>query len=418
VEKSQAQKAGTEKFITRFARVYTPIVCILALALAVIPSVLLGGSGQVWRTWIYRALELLVVSCPCALVISVPLSFFAGIGMASKKGILVKGANYIEMLEKTKTVVFDKTGTLTQGVFEVTEVHPSENAGITKEELLALATHAEYFSNHPISRSLKMAHSCPVCKSLSERLTAQNVEEISGNGVKAVIDGKTILVGNLRFLKNQNVKNLPQEVPVSASALVHISVNGEYQGYVVISDCAKKDAKESITALKKNGIRRTVMLTGDNSQVAEAVAKELSIDQVYAELLPENKVQKIEEEMSLYNGTKNRVAFVGDGINDAPVLTRSDVGIAMGAMGSDSAIEAADVVIMDDSIEKVNLAIRLSKKTMSNVWQNVFFALGVKTLIMVLCAMGIANMWLAVFGDVGVTMLAVLNSMRLLIGKK
>lgn len=412
VETAQNKKARSEKFITRFARVYTPVVCIIAVALAVVPSVILGGGSEVWRTWIYRALELLVVSCPCALVISVPLSFFAGIGLSSKNGILVKGSNYIEMLSQIKTVVFDKTGTLTKGVFEVTGIYPLESSGISRDELLAYATHAECGSNHPISLSLKTAHHCDVC----ETLTMEQVEELSGQGVRTVVQGKTVCAGNARLMQSQGVKDftlLPQAQD-AAGTLVHVAVDGTYCGFIVISDVEKSSSREAVAALKKCGVERTVMLTGDAAGVAQKVSENLGINKFYAELLPQDKVHRLEEELSLYEATKKRVAFVGDGINDAPVLSRSDVGIAMGALGSDSAIEAADVVIMDDNLMKISLAIRLAKKSMANVRQNLLFALGVKTLIMILCALGIANMWAAVFSDVGVTMLAVLNSMRLL----
>ncbi len=413
VEHAQGKKARTEKFISRFARVYTPIVCILAVMLAVIPPTVLGLTGHasagIWRTWIYRALELLVVSCPCALVISVPLSFFAGIGLASRKGILVKGSNYMELLSQAKTVVFDKTGTLTKGVFQVTEVHVADPSVMGQEELVALATHAEYYSKHPISLSLKNAHHCPLCRTVE----VDNTEEISGHGLKCKVDGHAVLVGNAALMQRENVSGYTECSMQDLGTVVHVARDGAYMGHIVISDVSKEDAVEAIKALKKLGIEKTVMLTGDAENVAKAQSKKLGLDEYHAELLPDGKVSKVEELLSAYNGSKKRLAFVGDGINDALVLTRSDVGIAMGAMGSDAAIEAADVVIMDDMPGKVALAIKLGKKTMSNVWQNVWFALGVKTLIMVLCACGLANMWIAVFGDVGVTMLAVLNAMRL-----
>ena len=398
VEKAADKKASSERFVSRFAKIYTPIVCALALLIAFVPPLLFGAD---FKTWVYRALELLVVSCPCALVISVPLSFFAGIGVASRKGILVKGSSYIEQLSKANTVVFDKTGTLTKGSFEVTRI---ENAdGIEKDELLALATHAEYFSNHPISRSLKAAHSCPEC----EKLTAENSEEISGHGMKCTLSGKTVLAGNTRLMEKESV-SVSGGTDDEAATAVHVALDGKYAGLITLSDVAKEDAKEAISSLKKLGVKKTVMLTGDTKAVAEKVGAELGIDEVYSELLPNDKVERIEELLNK-DGT---VLFVGDGINDAPVLMRSDVGIAMGGMGSDAAIEAADVVIMDDKPSRVSEAIKSAKGTMSVVWQNVAFALGVKILIIALCSIGLANMWLAVFGDVGVTMIAVLNAMR------
>lgn len=405
VEKAADKKASSERFVSRFAKIYTPIVCALALLIAFVPPFVLGAD---FKTWVYRALELLVVSCPCALVISVPLSFFAGIGVASRKGILVKGSSYIEQLSKANTVVFDKTGTLTKGSFEVTGI---ENAdGIEKEELLALATHAEYFSNHPISRSLKAAHSCPEC----EKLTAENSEEISGHGMKCTLSGKTVLAGNTRLMEKESV-SVSGGTDDEAATAVHVALDGKYAGLITLSDVAKEDAKEAISSLKKLGVKKTVMLTGDTKAVAEKVGAELGLDEVYSELLPNDKVERIEELLNK-DGT---VLFVGDGINDAPVLMRSDVGIAMGGMGSDAAIEAADVVIMDDKPSRVSEAIKSAKSTMSVVWQNVAFALGVKILIIALCSIGLANMWLAVFGDVGVTMIAVLNAMRpLMFAKK
>ncbi len=403
VERAAEKKAESEKFVSRFARVYTPIVCVLALLLAFVPPLVFA---QDFKSWAYRALELLVVSCPCALVISVPLSFFAGIGVASRKGILVKGSSYIEKLSKASTVVFDKTGTLTKGAFEVSEIKSSHEIG--KEELLALATHAEYFSNHPISRSLKAAHSCPEC----EKLSASASSEISGHGVKCTLGNKTVLAGNERLMRKENVSGIFEANNNATS--VHVALDGKYAGLITLSDMPKEDAKDAIANLKKIGIKKTVMLTGDTSAIAQAIGKEVGIDEVYSELLPNDKVEKIElflKEMAAQNA-KGSVLFVGDGINDAPVLMRSDVGIAMGAMGSDAAIEAADVVIMDDKPSRVAEAIKSAKKTMSIVWQNVAFALGVKVAIIILCALGAANMWLAVFGDVGVCMLAVLNAMR------
>ncbi len=414
VENAQNKKAKTERFITRFSHKYTPIVCIIAVMLAVIPSVVQGGGISVWKMWIYRALELLVVSCPCAFVISVPLSFFAGIGMTSKKGILIKGAAYVELLSKTKTVVFDKTGTLTKGVFEVTKTVPSLDSGISKDDLIALATHAEYYSNHPISRSLKHIHHCPDC----EKLIVDAAQEISGHGVKCNLDGHVILAGNLRLMQNNNVQGLPQNVENEEGTLVYVSKDAKYLGYIVISDIIKEDSLTTVDKLKNAGVNKTVMLTGDSKKVAESVAQKLGVDMLYADLLPQDKVSHIEDLIANKASTKESLAFVGDGINDAPVLSRSDVGIAMGAMGSDAALEAADVIIMDDLPSKVAEAIRCSQKIMRNVWSNVAFALVTKILIMILCGLGITNMWIAVFGDVGVTMIAVLNSMTLLYGAK
>ena len=405
VEKAQSKKAKVQKFIKRLCKVYTPAVCAIAVCVAVIPSVLTGDV----KTWIYRALEILVVSCPCALVISVPLSFFAGLGLASKNGILVKGSNYMELLSQTKTAVFDKTGTLTKGVFQVTEIHLADES-ISKDEIVEIATHAEYYSTHPISRSLKSIHNCPKCGTID----LKDNEEISGHGLKCILEGRTVLVGNERLMKRENVTGYSPCPKNDAGTIVHIAVDGQYKGHIVISDITKDDARKAVEDLHKAGIRETVMLTGDTRAAAEATAGEIGIDTVHAELLPQDKVSRIEELIKSNENTKHRVAFVGDGINDAPVLTRADVGIAMGGMGSDAAIEAADVVIMDDKPSNVALAVKIAKKTMLNVKENAIFALMIKTLIMVLCACGIANMWIAVFGDVGVTMIAVLNCLRLL----
>ena len=410
VEKAQEKKSRAQKFVKRFSKVYTPIVCIIAVAIAVIPSVICGGSAEVWKKWIYRALEILVVSCPCALVISVPLSFFSGIGLASKKGILVKGANYVESLAKAGAVVFDKTGTLTKGVFEVTAVHPAKQSGFEKDELLAFASHAEFFSNHPISKSLKAAHSCERCG----KIPLENMEEISGHGIKVILDGKKVFAGNEKLMIREGVQDFEKCSENDSGTIVHVAVEGKYAGHIVINDVIKEDSPLAMEKLRKEGINERVMLTGDSESAAEEVGKKIGIDRVYFNLLPEDKVSKIEEVLERQRTKKKTVCFVGDGINDAPVLSRSDVGIAMGGAGSDAAIEAADVVIMDDKPSKVALAIETAKKTMVNVWENVLFALVVKTGIMILCATGLANMWLAVFGDVGVTMLAVLNSMRLL----
>lgn len=420
VEEAQEKKARAEKFISRFARVYTPWVCFAALAIAIVPPIIMGGGRAVWYSWLYRALEVLVVSCPCALVISVPLSFFAGIGLESRKGVLVKGSNYIEMLAEMHTAVFDKTGTLTQGVFEVSAVHLAEGSFLDKgnflgaEDLLALVTHAEYYSNHPISRSLKKAHRCPLCETVS----VAGAEEISGHGIRCVIDGKRIVAGNMRLLEQERVTGFAPCEDDAGGTVVHVAVDGVYMGHIVISDREKDDARSAITSLKDVGVSQIVMLTGDTAEVAEAMAERLGVDKVYANLLPQQKVEKIEEILAENISTKKRVAFVGDGINDAPVLSRSDVGIAMGALGSDAAIEAADVVIMDDMPSKLAVAVKAAKKTMVNVWENVCFALGMKTAIMILCILGVTNMWFAVFGDVGVTLLAVLNAMRLLAGGK
>ncbi len=423
VEKAQGRKAKTERFIKRFAKIYTPVVCLLALLLAIVPPLVMMAMGQtagssVWRTWIYRALELLVVSCPCALVISIPLSFFAGLGLASSRGILIKGSNYIEALNRTKTVVFDKTGTLTKGVFQVTAVHPTNKEKIGKEELLALATHAEYYSTHPISRSLKKAHHCPVCdRLLISTADGSNAKEISGRGVKTVLDGKQVIAGNAAFMQEEKVQGITPCHEKDEGTVIHVAVNGEYAGHVVISDVLKTDSANAIEKLRSLGIEKVLLLTGDEEETAKQTAEKLSMDGYFYGLLPQDKLAKIEELISGYKGTKSCVAFVGDGINDAPVLTRSDVGIAMGGIGSDAAIEAADVVIMDDMPGKAALAIRTSRETMANVWQNVFFSLGIKIAIIILCSLGLANMWLAVFGDTGVTLLAAMNSLRLL-GKR
>ena len=405
VEKAADKKASSERFVTRFARVYTPAVCAIAALTAIIPVLLFGADAKVW---VYRALEILVVSCPCALVISVPLSFFAGIGLASRYGILVKGSSFIEKMSKARTVVFDKTGTLTKGTLSVTHV---ESAGkFDSDELLAVATHAEYYSNHPISRSLKSAHSCPDCALLS----AKDSEEIRGKGIRCTVSGHKVLAGNERLMKDEGVV-FSASVPSGASA-VHIATDGEYAGLIALSDTPKDDAAEAVKALRKCGAEKIVMLTGDAESCARETADKLGIVDVRAELLPEDKVLEIEK---LIAENRGAVIFVGDGINDAPVLTRSDAGIAMGALGSDAAIEAADVVIMDDKPSRVSDAIRISRGTMAVVWQNVAFSLSVKIAIIALCAAGLANMWFAVFGDVGVCMLAVLNAMRpLFLSKK
>lgn len=405
VEKAGEKKASAERFITKFAKFYTPIVVLLALIIALVPHFFFG---QDFHTWLYRALELLVVSCPCALVISVPLSFFAGIGLISRNGILVKGANYIEKLASADTVVFDKTGTLTKGVFEVTAVNTC--ASVSKDELLAIATHAEYVSNHPISRSLKNAHSCPKCG----KLLSANMEEIVGHGIKCTLEGKRVIVGNKRIMEKEGISIDESLLTKAESTVVHVAVDGVYLGNIEISDVVKDNSFEAIASLKKVGVKKTVMLTGDSTACAESVGKLLGVDEIHGNLLPQDKVADFEKLLAAKTNQKASVLFVGDGINDSPVLARSDVGIAMGAMGSDAAVEAADVVIMDDNIALVSKLIKLSKKVMAKVYQNVIFSLAIKIAIITLCAVGLGNMWLAVMGDVGVTMLAVLNSVSLL----
>lgn len=399
VENSSAKKAKAENFITRFSRYYTPCVVIGAVLLAVLPPLILGGG---WPDWIHRALIFLVISCPCALVISVPLSFFGGIGGASRNGILVKGGNYLETLANAEIVVFDKTGTLTRGVFNVTAIHPDK---ISESDLLEIAALAESYSDHPISRSLKEAYALAIDNT---RITG--VEELSGRGVRAKIDGRDVCVGNDKLMEEIGVKWHPCH---RIGTTVHVAVNGSYAGHIVISDEIKEDAVSAIAALKQEGVRKTVMLTGDAKPVGESVAKELGLDQVYAELLPADKVDRVEA-LLREKSKKGKLAFVGDGINDAPVLSRADIGIAMGAMGSDAAIEAADIVLMDDKPSKIAEAIRNSRKTLRIVRQNIIFALAVKLLILVLGAFGFANMWEAVFADVGVSVLAILNAMRAL----
>ncbi len=399
VENSSSKKARAENFITRFARYYTPVVVIGAVLLAVLPPLLFGGD---WSDWLQRALIFLVISCPCALVISVPLSFFGGIGGASKQGILVKGSNYLEALAKTETVVFDKTGTLTKGTFQVTAVHPDR---ISKGELLELAAMAESYSEHPISRSLREAYQKPVDAS---RVT--DVEEISGHGVRAKVDGHDVYAGNGKWMDRIGVswRNCHR-----TGTVVHVAVDGEYVGHIVISDAVKPDAAAAIEALKREGVKKTVMLTGDVKAVGEAVAREIGIDEVHAELLPGDKVDQVERLLKNTSG-KGKLAFVGDGINDAPVLSRADIGIAMGGLGSDAAIEAADIVLMDDKPSKLAVAVRISRKTLRIVRQNIVFALGIKLLFLALGAFGMANMWEAVFADVGVSVLAILNASRAL----
>lgn len=414
-EKASATKAKSEKFITRFAKVYTPIVCMLAVIVAVLPPFALKLFAPAlfaqygWSVWLYRALTFLVVSCPCALVISVPLSFFSGIGSESANGILVKGSNYMEALAQAKIAVFDKTGTLTKGSFAVTSINPADT-NLSEDELLALAAHAEGFSNHPISLSLRAAHSCPLCG----KIPCQNIEEISGQGIKADLNGETVLAGNRTLMLSQKVAGFDETVSSEAGTVIYIAVQGAYKGFIIISDEAKEDAAETIERLKKLGIKHTVMLTGDTKAVAEKVAADLGVDTVFAELLPQDKVSRVEELVA----AGEKIMFVGDGINDSPVLARADVGVAMGALGSDAAIEAADVVIMDDKPSRLASAIQIARRTVRVVKQNIVFALGVKIAIMLLGALGIANMWVAVFGDVGVAMLCVLNAMRLLQSQK
>ena len=409
VENASSRKSKSEDFISKFARVYTPLVCLSALALAFLPPLarmfLLGLPAE-FGDWIYRALTFLVISCPCALVVSIPLSFFAGIGGASNAGVLIKGSNYMETLSRTGCVVFDKTGTLTEGVFEVNAVH--HNA-MEEEKLLEYAALAESASSHPISKSLQQAYAKPI-----DRTRVTDVEEISGNGVTARVDGHVVAAGNAKLMKRLQVKYKDCH---HIGTIVHMAVDGVYAGHIVIADRIKPHAKEAVAALKSAGVKRTVMLTGDIKAVAEQAAAELGIDEVYSELLPEGKVQKVEELLEKKSG-KERLAFVGDGINDAPVLSRADIGIAMGAMGSDAAIEAADVVLMDDDPLKIVKAIRISRKCLRIVYENIWFAIGIKAACLLLGALGIANMWLAVFADVGVMILAVLNAVRALFVKR
>ena len=404
VENSSSKKSRSENFITKFAHYYTPAVCYGAVALAVLPPLirLIMGSSPEWSDWILRALTFLVISCPCALVISIPLSFFAGIGGASNAGVLVKGSNYLETLSQTKCVVFDKTGTMTQGVFEVTGVHHNP---IPEEELLEYAALAECHSSHPISKSLQKAYGKPLDLS---RVT--DVQEISGNGVIAKVDGKEVAAGNSKLMKKLGVEYHDCH---KVGTLVHIAIDGSYMGHILISDVIKPHAREAISALKAAGVKRTVMLTGDSKAVAEAVAADLGINEVYSELLPADKVSMVEKLLA-EKKDKETLAFAGDGINDAPVLSRADIGIAMGAMGSDAAIEAADIVLMDDDPLKIAKAIRISRKCLRIVYENIYFAIGVKIICLILGALGIANMWVAIFADVGVMVIAVLNAIRAL----
>ena len=407
VENSSSRKSKSENFISKFAKYYTPAVCYGALALAFIPPIvlLIMGKPAMWGDWIYRALTFLVISCPCALVISIPLSFFAGIGGASNQGVLVKGSNYLETLAQTSYVVFDKTGTMTQGVFEVSGVHHNE---ISDEKLLEYAALAECSSSHPISKSLQKAYGKPI-----DRNRVTDIEEISGNGVTAKVDGISVAAGNAKLMKRLGISY--QECH-HVGTVIHMAVDGRYEGHILISDILKPHAKEAIAELKKAGIKKTVMLTGDSKRVADQVAKELGIEEVYSELLPADKVSKVEELLH-QKSEKEKLAFVGDGINDAPVLSRADIGIAMGALGSDAAIEAADVVLMDDDPKKIVKAIKISRKCMRIVYENIYFALGIKAICLVLGALGIANMWMAIFADVGVMVIAVLNAIRALFVK-
>ena len=409
VENASSRKSKSEDFISRFARIYTPAVCYAALALAILPplALMLGlGQSPAWETWIYRALTFLVASCPCALVISIPLSFFAGIGGASKAGVLVKGSNYLESLSQTRIVVFDKTGTLTQGVFEVNGIHHNE---IENAKLVEYAALAESASSHPISKSLQRAYGKEI-----DRSRVSQIQEISGNGVTAVVDGHTVAAGNNKLMERLGIPYISCH---SVGTIIHMAIDGQYAGHIVISDVIKPTSRQAIQALKSAGVRETVMLTGDAKRVADQVAAELGVDQVYSQLLPADKVEKVEELLARKRG-KEKLAFVGDGINDAPVLGRADIGIAMGAMGSDAAIEAADVVLMDDDPMQIAKAIKISRKCLGIVYQNIVAAIGVKLLCLVLIALGFANMWMAVFADVGVMILAVLNAIRALFVKK
>ena len=409
VENSSSKKSRSENFISKFAKYYTPAVCYGALALAIIPPVvnlLFLGAAANWGEWIYRALTFLVISCPCALVISIPLSFFAGIGGASREGVLVKGSNYLETLANTKYVVFDKTGTMTQGVFEVNGIHHNT---IENEKVLEYAALAEAYSSHPISISLKKAYGKEIDKN-----RVSDVEEISGNGVVVKVDGKEVAVGNVKLMKRLNIEYTECS---HVGTVVHVAIEGKYAGHILISDRLKPHAKEAVAELKRSGVKKAVMLTGDADTVAKQVAGELGITDVYSELLPADKVSKVEELLSK-KGEKEKLAFVGDGINDAPVLSRADIGIAMGALGSDAAIEAADIVLMDDDPLKIAKAIRISRKCIRIVYENIYFAIGIKIICLVLGALGIANMWLAIFADVGVMVIAVLNAIRALFVKK
>lgn len=407
VENASSRKSEPENFISKFARYYTPAVCYGAVVLAILPPlvrILLMGLSPEWGDWIARALTFLVISCPCALVISIPLSFFAGIGGASNAGVLVKGSNYLESLSQTKCIVFDKTGTMTQGVFEVVDMH---HTSMPKEQLLEYAAYAESYSNHPISKSLKKAYGRDIDNS-----RVSQVKELSGNGIIAMVNAHQVAAGNDKLMKHMGVEFKDCN---DVGTIIHVAVDGAYAGHIVIADKMKPHAKEAIAELKKNGVKKTVMLTGDVKRVADKVAKDLGIDQVYSELLPGDKVAKVEKLLETYkDNKKEKVAFVGDGINDAPVLRRADIGIAMGALGSDAAIEAADIVLMDDDPLKISKAIKISRKCLRIVYENIYFAIGIKVICLILGALGIANMWVAIFADVGVMVLAVLNAIRAL----
>ena len=402
VENASSKKSKSENFITKFAKYYTPIVVIIALILAIIPPLFI--TGATFSDWVYRALSFLVVSCPCALVISIPLSFFGGIGGASKMGVLIKGSNYLEALSNTEIAVFDKTGTLTKGVFEVQKIEP---VGISKEELLKISAYAENYSNHPISKSIKQAYK----KEIDEK-QIKNYEELSGLGISAKINNQEVLVGNEKLMQKENIE---YEKCKDIGTILYVAINKKYAGYILIADEIKNDSKQTIEELKKNGVKQTVMLTGDKKEVGESVAKEIGIDKVYTELLPTDKVQKVEELLKTKTA-KGKLAFVGDGINDAPVLALADIGIAMGGLGADSAIEAADVVIMTDEPSKIIRSIKLSKKTMRIVKENIVFAIAIKVLVLILAAFGLSTMWEAVFADVGVSIIAIINALRALKG--
>ena len=409
VENASSRKARSENFISRFARVYTPIVVICAVLLAIVPPIISMaalGIAPNWGTWIYRALTFLVISCPCALVISIPLSFFAGIGGASREGILVKGSNYLEALSKVKTVVMDKTGTLTRGVFEVTGIYPSADSDLSEEEILHLAAHAERHSSHPIAQALRVAFGKE-----HDGCDVDDVEEIAGHGVRAKVDGKLVCIGNQKMVRLALGNDADVATADIAGTVIHVIVDGKYEGYIIISDVIKETSAEAIRKMREAGVTRQVMLTGDGKAVAEEVGSQLGISEIYSELLPADKVSKVEE---LLESGKQCLAFVGDGINDAPVLSRADIGIAMGALGSDAAIEAADVVLMDDDPLKIAKAIRISRKCMRIVHENIWFAIGIKVLCLLLCAVGLVGMWAAIFADVGVMVLAVLNAIRTL----
>ena len=403
VENASSKKSKSENFITKFAKYYTPIVVIIAVVLAIIPPLLF--EGQMFSEWLYRALSFLVVSCPCALVISIPLSFFGGLGGASKIGVLIKGSNYLEALANTETVVFDKTGTLTKGVFEVQKV---EAVNITEQELIRIAAHVENYSSHPIATSIKKAYGKEI-----ENSAIQDVKEIAGQGIEAKIEGKEVLVGNEKLMQERNIEHTKCN---EVGTVVYVAINNQYAGYILISDKIKEDSKKAIEELKENGIKQTVMLTGDRKNVGEEIAEKLDIDKVYAELLPDGKVEKVEELLK-EKSEKGKLIFVGDGINDAPVLAISDIGIAMGALGSDAAIEAADIVIMTDEPSKISNAIKLSKKTMRIVKENIVFAISVKVAVLILSALGLSSMWQAVFADVGVSVIAIINALRVLRSK-